>query len=260
MTDNLDDFFLNDPIDAVDAKFEAQKIAFAPYAFQSALTLRNLGILECLYKSKEKGMSIGEISEETGLSDYGLGVLLNFGLSMEIIKLKSDLKDVRYKLGKIGFFILKDELTRVNMNFMNDLCYTAANQLEESILCGKPKGLETFGDWKTIYEGLSELPEKPQKSWFAFDHFYSDNAFSEALPVVFNKKVRKIMDIGGNTARWAIACTKYDPHVEVTIVDLPKQTKMAHENILKAGLEKRVHTYSHDEDNIHFAQEASEKL
>lgn len=36
------DFYINDNIDAVNAKFEAQKIAFAPLSFQAAHALRNL--------------------------------------------------------------------------------------------------------------------------------------------------------------------------------------------------------------------------
>ena len=45
MADNLDKFFTEDRIRAVDAKFEAQKIAFAPYIFQASIALRNLGLL-----------------------------------------------------------------------------------------------------------------------------------------------------------------------------------------------------------------------
>ena len=57
--------------------------------------------------------------------------------------------------------------------------------LDEALREGKPAGLKVFGEWPTIYEALSSLPEQVKKSWFGFDHFNSDNSFKEALELVF---------------------------------------------------------------------------
>jgi len=221
---------------AVEAKFEAQRIAFAPFAFQCAYSMRELGVLECVSKAGKAGASIAEISKECGISEYGAQVLAEFGLGTGILKLA----DEKYSLGKIGFFILQDEMTRVNMDFVQDVCYEGAKFLKDSIKNKKPEGLKIFGKWGTIYEALSKLPPQTQKSWFAFDHFYSDIAFPEALPIVFKNPPRKLVDIGGNTAKWAIAACKYNPDVEVTIVDLPGQVSVAKKNAENAGLSGRI--------------------
>ena len=63
------------------------------------------------------------------------------------------------------------------MDFVHDVCYKGLFHLEESIETGKPAGLKELGDWPTVYEGLSQLPPDIQKSWFAFDHFFSDMLF-----------------------------------------------------------------------------------
>jgi hypothetical protein len=148
-------------------------------------------------------------------------------------------------LGKIGWFLLEDDMTKVNFNFTNDICYKGAYELSESVKRGKPEGLRIFGNkWKTIYEALATLPGKAKKSWFEFDHFYSDRAFSEALPIVFGTKTSKILDIGGNTAKWAVACCRYDPAVKVTILDLPGQTAVAEKNARAAGYSDRIDTCS----------------
>ena len=243
MTEVLDDYFKNDSLSAIDSKFEAQKIAFAPYAFQATMALRNLGVLDMLYRMKGSGATISEIAEDVDVSKYGIGVLLEFGLSMGLVKLKSGLEEPIYILAKIGYFILKDEMTRVNMDFINDICYAGAAKMESSIRNGKPEGLKSLGEWNTIYEGLSILPERQSKSWFAFDHYYSQNAFLEALPLVFHRPIKKIMDIGGNTANWALACADFSSDVEITIVDLPGQCGLARKNIDAAGLSGRIHTY-----------------
>lgn len=220
---------------AVQAKFDAQKIAFGPIMFQAALALRNLGILD-LVKNTEEGITIEAVAEKLKLSVYGVKVLLEAGLSMEIVRVEND----RFHLTKTGWFLLCDELTRVNMDFTNDVNYLGMFSLTDSIKTGKPTGLKVFGDWPTVYEGLSQLPADVQKSWFGFDHFYSDYAFPEIMPIIFKNKPSRILDIGGNTGKFAIQCAKYNKDVRVTILDLPGQLAKAAENIKREGFENRV--------------------
>jgi hypothetical protein len=238
----VDQSFLQDTRRAVDAKFEAQKIAFAPLAFQTARALRDLGILEAVSASGEKGTTAAAVVAALGLSAYGVETLLEFGLSMELVKLKQDALPLTYVLGKVGYFVLYDGMTRVNMDFVNDVCYRGAFSLEDAVRKGKPEGLKVFGEWKTIYNALSSLPDEVKKSWFAFDHYYSDIAFPEALGHVFRHAPRHLFDIGGNTAKWALACFRHSPDVHVTILDLSGQLEAARKNIRDAGAEGRVLT------------------
>jgi len=236
----MHDYYLKDSRRAVDAKFKAQEIAFAPLSFQAARALRETGILERVATSGESGCTAEVIANDLGLSVYGVGVLLEMGLGMELVKLSGTTEELSYVLGKTGFFILEDEMTRVNMDFCHDVCYQGAFYLLESVLHGKPEGLQALGKWKTVYEGLSQLEPRIQKSWFEFDHFYSDVAFPEALPIVYERKPTRLFDIGGNTAKWAIASCRHDPDVKVTILDLPGQVGMARQNIEKEGLSDRI--------------------
>jgi hypothetical protein len=234
---------IKDTIRAVDAKFEAQKIAFAPLTFQAARALLELGLLKAVSDSGEEGISLEQAAQKTGISLYGAKALFEISLGMNLIKLLSENGEPRFVLGKTGWFLLEDEMTKVNFNFVNDVCYKGAFELKRSIEEGKPLGLEVFGrEGKTIYEVLSSLPENVKDSWFAFDHFYSDIGFEEALPIVFSNNPKKIIDIGGNTARWAICCCRQDPDVEVLIVDLPGQTKAAEQKIAQAGFSGRIKT------------------
>jgi hypothetical protein len=250
--------YTEDKIRAVDAKYEAQKIAFAPLTFQAARALLELGLLKIISDSSDKGISLDEAARNAGISVYGAKVLLEIALAMNIVKAlpsndgsgnaEAELSTDRFVLGKIGWFLLEDEMTRVNFNFVNDVCYKGAFELDRSVKAGKPLGLEVFGSGgtisreKTIYELLSSLPERVRESWFAFDHFYSDAGFEEALPIVFSHNPKKIMDIGGNTAKWAIRCCQQDPHVELLIVDLPGQIAVAEEKAALAGFSNRIKT------------------
>ena len=229
-------FFSKDTISALEAKEMAQWIAFGPIIFQAARVLRNTGILALIEEAGLSGIIIEDIAEKVKLPVYGVRVLLESGLSMGLVLIN----DKKYTLGKTGHFILNDPLTIINMDFVQDVNYKGLFYLEESIKTGKPAGLKEFGDWQTIYEGLSQLPEQVQKSWFAFDHFFSDNAFPLVLPQVYKNGVKNILDIGGNTGKWAIASANYAPNIHITIMDLPGQLNVAKATIAALGLSDRV--------------------
>jgi len=226
--------FGSDKKNAIQANLDAQKIAFAPIMFQAAKTLRNIGILDYLFKNDKA--SVETIASELNLSVYGVKVLLEAGLSLELVYLKNN----EFILTKTGYFILRDKMTNINMNFTQDVNYLAMNHLEESIVNGKPEGLKELGNWSTVYQGLSELPEKTKKSWFDFDHFYSDYTFPEIMPILFDSNPKSFLDVGGNTGKFSLQCAKYNSKVKITILDLPGQTNIARKNISKAGFEDRI--------------------
>ena len=326
---------------AVEAKFEAQKIAFSPLCFWAINAMLANGLLRLVESYGEEGVCRGELAQKGGFDEYSVNLLTEIGLGMGVFRLagenenfgakrgeNSNLKaqnshyfepskagekfasqsvnlkmdsspcirkaqndemgvnlaqnlqnsatqnlnsqktsenatpnsnlnaqnftpnfeqNFPLKLGKIGWFLLHDELTRVNFNFVRDICYEGAKELESSLKTRSPQGLRHFStQWATIYEGLSRLPEPAKTSWFEFDHYYSDCAFPAVLPLVFAKKPRLIYDIGGNTAKFAIAACAFDEGVRVRILDLPSQTRLAQENIAKAGLQERINTADTD--------------
>lgn len=221
---------------AIDALHEAQKLAFSPLFFQAVLTIRNLGILDYIF-DKDGQATIEDIVRDLGLSDYGVRLLVEAAESAGALSVnEAGLLEVT----KTGFFILKDRMTQVNFNFVQDVCYEGARVLEDCVKNGKPEGLKVFGNWPTVYEGLSQLPDQVKKSWFEFDHFYSDNAFPSALKIVFDPKPAYIFDIGGNTGKWSMLCCEYDPDVRVKILDLPGQLAVSRENARQRNLLERI--------------------
>ncbi|WP_336515399.1 methyltransferase [Pollutibacter soli] len=229
-------FFSKDRKTAFEAKEQAQWIAFGPMIFQAARVLRNSGILQMIEESGTDGVTIEQITEQLKLSTYGVRVLLESGLSIGLVIVNDGI----YTLTKTGYFILHDPLTRTNMDFVHDVNYKGMYYLDKSIENGKPEGLKELGNWPTIYEGLSSLPPHVQKSWFSFDHFFSDDAFPLVLRHVYGTGVRKLLDVGGNTGKWAVASTGFRDDIEVTIMDLPGQLNVAKKKIAEMGLEDRV--------------------
>ena len=88
--------------------------------------------------------------------------------------------------------------------------------LSRGFIKEKPIGLKKiFGNWKTVYQGLFNLPKKAKKSWFSFDHYYSDLAFDEVMPILFEHTPETLFDIGGNTGKLAAKCLLQDPNVKL---------------------------------------------
>jgi len=229
--------YTQEQLSAREAQRQAEFIAWGPIVFQTSRLMLKFGILDML-RDSDKGLTEAEVAMKTGLSKYAVKCLLEASLSIGLILI--DTENDRFSLSKTGWFLLNDPATRVNIDFNHDVNYLGWYHLEEALKEGRPAGLKHFGDWTTIYEGLSSLPGKVQDSWFGFDHFYSDSAFPEALQIVFGEHhVRSLYDVGGNTGKWALQCVGYDENVEVTILDLPGQIGMMQENITgKPGAER----------------------
>nr|WP_254048612.1 class I SAM-dependent methyltransferase [Gilliamella sp. A7] len=221
---------------ALEAVTEAQKIAFAPILFQAIIAMKNHGILSHIDQAGKNGINLDDLTKKVSLSNYAIELLLDVALSMRVIYQQ----DSNYILGKIGHFLLHDKMTEVNLNFSQDICYQSMFFLQEALEKGEPSGLKVFGEGKTIYPMLQSLPKLAKKSWFEFDHFYSDHSFPAALPYISELKPKHIYDIGGNTGKWAIFCAKNLQETQVTILDLPEQIAVAKENIKQAGYDDRI--------------------
>ena len=233
----LEKAYTKDQLSAREAQRLAEFIAWGPVVFQASRLMVKFGILQMILDSKD-GLTRAEIVEATGLSDYAVKCLLEASLCIGTLLV--DPATDKFTISKTGWFVLNDPATRVNIDFNHDVNYEGWFHLEEALKEGRPAGLEHFGSWPTIYEGLSQLPPQVQKSWFGFDHFYSDSSFPEALKIIFDEHhVKSLYDVGGNTGKWALQCVGYNKEVEVTILDLPQQIGMMKENVKgKEGAER----------------------
>jgi hypothetical protein len=221
---------------AFDARFEAQKIAFAPVVFECVRYAWKRGMLQAIADAGDTGLSVEGLAATGRWTSYALKVVLETCLSAGVVYLEEG----RYVLDKAGFVILTDPITQVNIDFNHDVCYQALFSLEASLDAEKPLGLKVFGDWPTVYEGLAQLPEPARGSWFAFDHYYSDTSFPDILPDVFATGPRRLMDIGANTGKFTLAALAANERVSLHLVDLPGQLAVAEKNLEAAGLRERA--------------------
>ncbi len=229
--------FDKDPLTALEAVSRAQWLAFAPVAFQATAVMRDRGVLAALAAAgPAMGCTVDEVAVSTGLSIYAARVLLEAGLGLQIVWRR----DGRYQLGKLGHFLLHDELTRVNFDFTRDVCYKAAAHLDQSLREGRPAGLQELGPWATLYEGLSVLDEPARSSWHAFDHFHSDQAFPVVHERLATQPPTRLLDVGCNNGKWAQLSLQRFAALHLGLVDLPIQLERARQRLMDAGLDGRA--------------------
>jgi ubiquinone/menaquinone biosynthesis C-methylase UbiE len=244
--------FLTGRPSALEARLIAQRIAFGPITFEAVRVARDGGVLAAIEKAGAAGLSPEETAEASGMSLYGVRVVCESALSVGVL----NLKDERYVLTEVGHVILRDELTRANMDFVKEVCYDATPGLGASIAESRPAGLAALGPWPTVYEGLSQLAPAAKEAWFRFDHLYSDSAFPDALAQVAALAPGRLLDVGGNTGKWSMTVARALPGTHVTMADLPGQLAMAKANVDAAGLEARIGY--HPIDLLDAAQELPE--
>lgn len=199
----------------IQALTEAQKLAFAPLAFQALAAMLDFGIFQLL---DSRAVSEQEIINGLKLDEYIVRTLLQIAVLNNWAEKKEEL----FSLTKMGKLFLYDEMTKANFDFVKDVCYLGASELAASFKNRKPEGLHKFvGKYPTIYPALTKLPEKMRRSWYAFDHLYSDNCFDEVFKII-SRSYRSIFDIGGNTGKFERVCFKYDENFDITMLDLPE--------------------------------------
>src|SRR5262245_43583366 len=130
-------YFHEDSRSAYDAKADAQRIAFAPLMFQACRILRDSGILESVHRSGSSGQTLDQVAAKISLSRYAVKVLLEAGLGVGLFWMENE----HYRLTKLGYFLLRDPMTRVNMDFVQEVCYRGFFELERSLREGFPAGL-----------------------------------------------------------------------------------------------------------------------
>ena len=255
--------YTQEQLSAPEAQRLAEFIAWGPMIFQVSRIMLKYGILDML-RNSDDGMTEEQIvstlkGSEYELSQYAVKCLLEASLSIGTVLIDQDTD--RYSLSKTGWFLLTDQATKVNINFNHDVNYEGMFRLEESLREGRPAGLEHFGSWPTIYEGLSSLPKHVQDSWFGFDHFYSDSSFTQALEIVFRQhNTKSLYDVGGNAGKWALQCVNFDKDVEVTVIDLPQQIQLMQANTAdKPGADRiKGHGINLLDQNAQFPQHDGE--
>ncbi len=83
-----------DSLSAAEAKSAAQRIAFGPLVFQAVVALRELGLLDLLWKRRHGGCSVAEAAHSLSITEYAVTVLFESADAAGVLREE----DSRYSL------------------------------------------------------------------------------------------------------------------------------------------------------------------
>jgi SAM-dependent methyltransferase len=112
------------------------------------------------------------------------------------------------------------------------------NDLKETVLAGHPPEVET----EKWVDGRPERDEDSVRAFIWGMHAIARDLAPKVAAMLDLKAVRRLLDLGGGPATYAITFAQANPELKATVFDLPMPIEIARENIAKNGLTDRVDT------------------
>jgi len=112
------------------------------------------------------------------------------------------------------------------------------NDLKETVLAGHPPEVET----EKWVDGRPEREEASVRAFIWGMHAIARDLAPKVAARLDLTGVRRLLDLGGGPATYAITFAQANPELKATVFDLPMPIEIARENIAKNGLTDRVDT------------------
>jgi SAM-dependent methyltransferase len=112
------------------------------------------------------------------------------------------------------------------------------NDLKETVLAGHPPAVET----EKWVDGRPERDEASVRAFIWGMHAIARDLAPKVAAMLNLKPVRRLLDLGGGPATYAIIFAQANPELQATVFDLPMPIEIARENIANNGLTHRVDT------------------
>ena len=112
------------------------------------------------------------------------------------------------------------------------------NDLKETVLAGHPPEVES----EKWVDGRPERDEDSVRAFIWGMHAIARDLAPTVAAKLDLKDVRRLLDLGGGPATYAITFAQANPGLKATVFDLPMPIEIARENIAKNGLTGRVDT------------------
>jgi predicted O-methyltransferase YrrM len=112
------------------------------------------------------------------------------------------------------------------------------NDLKQTILVGHPSEVET----EKWVDGRPERDEDSVRAFIWGMHAIARDLAPKVAAMLDLSAVRRLLDLGGGPATYAITFAQANPELKATVFDLPMPIEIARENIANNGLADRIST------------------
>jgi hypothetical protein len=209
---------------------DINRIAFGYMASKALFSALEFNIFSILAKNP---MTLGEIVQETGITQNRAEIFLTALVSIGLLDKKSDTflnspASDRYLVpGRKNFFgdYLRMQIARQMYPSMQRLDSVLSSEEDASHLC-------TYADWMSDPE-QADLFSRSQ-------HVGSIGPAAVFAQRVDLKGFNSLLDVGGGTGAFSIALCRQYPDLQITIMDFPTVTAIGAEFVAEEGLNNRI--------------------
>lgn len=209
-----------DPIIRLASGFMAAKHLFAA---------NELGLFEALAESPA---TIDALAARTGLTRRAARISADAMVALGLLERDGDL----YRNGHTAAAFLSGQGPadlRPLLTFWDKISYRSWTELADALARGPSK--EIF-----------ELDDQLQEVASAGIEAILAGPAAELARVFDFSRSRRLLDVGGGTGSWSLAVARRYPHLETTVLELPKVAAVARARIQEAGLDSRVGVVTRD--------------
>ncbi|KAA2248880.1 methyltransferase domain-containing protein [Solihabitans fulvus] len=212
-------------------------ILFGHAAFQYLNAACELGLLELL--ADGDGLTKAEIGELLNLRGRATDVLLLGCASLGLVSKEGD----RYRAAPVvaGLMAGDDwQRFRDTVAFEQHVVYEGQLDFTESLRENTNVGLRRVpGTGRDLYHRLSENPHL-ESVFYRYMRSWSELANRDLVELLDLSDTTSLLDCGGGDAVNAVALAKANPHLRVTVFELPATTEIAEKKIVEADAQDQV--------------------
>jgi L-tyrosine C(3)-methyltransferase len=217
-------------------------ILFGHAAFQYLNAATELNLFELL---EEGPLTKEEIRTELGLAERANDILLLGCTSLGLLERDGG----RYRLAQVLSTLLSTadwKRFRDTVAFEQYVVYEGQLDFTESLRTNKNAGLRRVrGSGRDLYHRLAENPHMEQV-FYRYMRSWSELANRHLVASLDLSETKRLLDCGGGDAVNSIALAEANPHLEVTVFEIPATRVIAEKKISEAGLSERVSVVAGD--------------
>ena len=208
-----------------------EKLATSVYSPFALLAGMKLDLITPL---KDGPMNAEQIAATIGVDSAKLKPLLYALVVAEFLKLEGEFFS---NTDAASRFLVKGSPSCIlDIHEILSTMWNAALKTAESIRTGLPQAKLNYSD----------MSQDELRQFFCGEHPYAVAKGRELVGRYDFSSYRTLLDVGGGSGGLAIAVTEACPHIQATVVDLPKVTPVTQHYINEAGAEKRVKVIAAD--------------
>jgi L-tyrosine C(3)-methyltransferase len=211
-------------------------ILFGHAAFQYLNAAAELNLFELL---EEGPLTKEEIGARLDLAERANDVLLLGCTSLGLL----EKDDGRYRLARVLATLLPTpdwKRFKDTVAFEQYVVYEGQLDFTESLRTNTNAGLRRVrGSGRDLYHRLAENPHMEQV-FYRYMRSWSELANRHLVAGLDLSETKRLLDCGGGDAVNSIALAEANPHLEVTVFEIPATKVIAEKKISEAGLSERV--------------------